>query len=134
MLDEVSEIPLGVQAKLLRALQEREIHRVGGSYPVKVNVRVMAISNRDLRREVQAGRFRQDLFYRLNVVNLNVPPLRERPGDIPLLSRHFLQKYAVAYGSRAESFAPEAMATSSLGPCRASIPTSAETSHFAAAA
>ena len=77
---------------------------------MKVNVRVMAISNRDLRREVQAGRFRQDLFYRLNVVNLNVPPLRERPGDIPLLSRHFLQKYAVAYGSRAESFAPEAMA------------------------
>jgi DNA-binding NtrC family response regulator len=110
VLDEVSEIPLGVQAKLLRALQEREIHRVGSSHPVKVNVRVIGISNRDLRREVQAGRFRQDLFYRLNVVNLNLPPLRERAADIPLLSRHFLQRYAAAYGSSAETFTPEAMA------------------------
>jgi DNA-binding NtrC family response regulator len=110
VLDEVSEIPLGVQAKLLRALQEREIHRVGSSHPVKVNVRVIAISNKDLRREVQAGRFRQDLFYRLNVVNLNLPPLRERAGDIPLLSRHFLQRYAAAYDSSAESFTPRAMA------------------------
>ena len=110
VLDEVSEISLGVQAKLLRALQEREIYRVGSSHPVKVNVRVIAISNRDLRREVRAGRFRQDLFYRLNVVNLDLPPLRDRPGDIPLLSRHFLQKYAVAYGSRAETFTTAAMA------------------------
>jgi DNA-binding NtrC family response regulator len=110
VLDEVSEIPLAVQAKLLRALQEREIHRVGSSHPVKVNVRVIGISNRDLRREVQAGRFRQDLFYRLNVVNLNLPPLRERAADIPLLSRHFLQRYAAAYGSAAETFTPEAMA------------------------
>jgi two-component system response regulator FlrC len=109
VLDEVSEIPLPVQAKLLRVLQEREIHRVGSSQPVSVDVRVIAISNRDLKREVQAGRFRQDLFYRLNVVALNVPPLRERPGDVPLLSRHFLQKYAVAYGSQAEAFSPDAM-------------------------
>jgi two-component system response regulator HydG len=77
---------------------------------VKVDVRVIGISNRDLRREVQAGRFRQDLFYRLNVVNLNLPPLRERAADIPLLSRHFLQRYAAAYGSSAEAFTPEAMA------------------------
>ncbi len=110
VLDEVSEIPLPVQAKLLRVLQEHEVHRVGTSHPMKVDVRVIAISNRDLRREVQAGRFRQDLFYRLNVVNLVLPPLRERVGDIPLLCRHFLQKYAVAYGSRAESFAADAMA------------------------
>jgi two-component system response regulator FlrC len=109
VLDEVSEIPLGVQAKLLRVLQERELHRIGSSQPVKVDVRVIAISNRDLRREVQAGRFRQDLFYRLNVLNLNLPPLRQRPGDIPALSRHFLQKYAAAYDSAAETFTPQAM-------------------------
>jgi two-component system response regulator FlrC len=110
VLDEVTEIPLPVQAKLLRALQEREVHRVGSSYPIKVDVRVIAISNRDLRQEVQAGRFRQDLFYRLNVVNLTLPPLRERPADVALLSRHFLQKYAEANRSAAEGFAPAAMA------------------------
>jgi DNA-binding NtrC family response regulator len=110
VLDEVTEIPLGVQVKLLRALQEREVHRVGSSHAVNVDVRVIAISNRDLRKEVEAGRFREDLFYRLNVVNLNLPPLRERAGDIPLLSRYFLQKYAEANGSPAEVFAPEAMA------------------------
>jgi two-component system, response regulator FlrC len=109
VLDEVSEIPLGVQAKLLRVLQQREIHRVGSTQAVRVDVRVIAISNRDLRREVQAGRFREDLFYRLNVVSLNVPPLRERPEDVPLLSRHFLRKYAVAYGSQAEAFSTDAM-------------------------
>ena len=110
VLDEVTEIPLPVQAKLLRALQEREVHRIGSSYPIKVDVRVIAISNRDLRQEVQAGRFRQDLFYRLNVVNLTLPPLRERPADIALLSRHFLQKYAEANRSAAETFTPAAMA------------------------
>jgi two-component system response regulator FlrC len=110
VLDEVSEIPLSVQAKLLRALQEREVHRVGSSVPVKVDVRVIAISNRDLRQEVQAGGFRQDLFYRLNVVNVTLPPLRERPGDIPALSRHFLQKYAESNPAPPESFSPEATA------------------------
>src|SRR5215470_2986948 len=109
VLDEVSEIPLAVQAKLLRTLQERVVHRVGSSQAVKVNVRVVAISNRDLRAEVQAGRFREDLFYRLNVVSLSLPALRERPGDIPLLSRHFLRKYADATGSEiaAEHVLPE---------------------------
>jgi DNA-binding NtrC family response regulator len=110
VLDEVSEIPLAVQAKLLRTLQERVVHRVGSSQAVKVNVRVIAISNRDLRAEVQAGRFREDLFYRLNVVSLNLPALRERPGDIPLLSRHFLQKYAHATGSPAETLSADALA------------------------
>src|SRR5215470_5142719 len=105
VLDEVSEIPLAVQAKLLRTLQER----VGSSQVVKVNVRVIAISNRDLRAEVQAGRFREDLFYRLNVVSLSLPALRERLGDIPLLSRHFLRKYADATSSPAEVLSPDAL-------------------------
>jgi DNA-binding NtrC family response regulator len=110
VLDEVGEIPLSVQAKLLRALQEREVHRVGSSVPVKVDVRVIAISNRGLRQEVQAGRFRQDLFYRLSVVNVTLPPLRERPADIPGLCRHFLQKYAAENLAPPESIGPEAMA------------------------
>jgi DNA-binding NtrC family response regulator len=104
LLDEASEIPPALQAKLLRALQEREIVRVGTSHAIPVDVRVIAISNRDLRTEVREGRFRQDLFYRLNVVCLRVPPLRERAEDIPLLARHFLQKYAAAHGSQATGF------------------------------
>jgi two-component system response regulator FlrC len=109
ILDEVTEIPLALQAKLLRALQEREIVRVGNSHPVPVDVRVIAITNRDLRREVQEGRFRQDLFYRLNVVTLRPAPLRERPGDIPLLGLHYLRKYAAAHGGRAEGLTPDAL-------------------------
>jgi two-component system response regulator FlrC len=109
LLDEVTEIPLGLQAKLLRALQEGEVVRVGSSHPVTVDVRVLAVTNRDLRTEVMEGRFRQDLFYRLNVVSLRLPPLRDRPGDIPLLARHFLLKYSAAYHSRAEGFTPEGM-------------------------
>ena len=109
VLDEVTEIPLSVQAKLLRALQEREVDRVGSSHSVKVDVRVIAIANHDLRAEVQAGRFRQDLFYRLNVVSLHLPPLRARAGDIPLLARHFLRKHAEATGGCAEGFTAEAM-------------------------
>ncbi len=109
LLDEVTEIPLGLQAKLLRALQESEVVRVGSSTPVKVDVRVIAVTNRELRGEVAAGRFRQDLFYRLNVVALRPAALRDRPGDIPILSRHFLAKYAGLYGSAATVFTPEAM-------------------------
>jgi DNA-binding NtrC family response regulator len=108
-LDEVTEIPVGVQAKLLRALQEREVERVGSSYVVKVDVRVIATTNRDLRAEVLAGRFRQDLFYRLNVVSFHLPRLANRQGDIPVLARHFLQRYAAEHGSRAERFAPAAL-------------------------
>jgi two-component system response regulator FlrC len=110
LLDEVTEIPLALQAKLLRALQEGEVVRVGSSTPVKVDVRVIAVTNRELRGEVAAGRFRQDLFYRLNVVALRPGALRDRPGDIPILSRHFLAKYAGLYGSTAGAFGPEAMA------------------------
>jgi DNA-binding NtrC family response regulator len=94
LLDEISEMDIRLQAKLLRAIQEREIDRVGGAKPVKVNLRIIATSNRDLIEEVTAGRFREDLFFRLNVVNLQLPPLRERREDICILSSHFAQKYA----------------------------------------
>ncbi|MEW6597916.1 MAG: sigma-54 dependent transcriptional regulator [Pseudomonadota bacterium] len=96
LLDEISEMDVRLQAKLLRALQEREIDRVGGSKPVKVNIRILATSNRDLTEAVRAGTFREDLLYRLNVVNLRLPALRERPGDILALAEHFSRKYAQA--------------------------------------
>lgn len=97
-LDEISEMDLKLQAKLLRVLQEREIDRVGGSKPVKVNIRVLATSNRNLPDEVKAGRFREDLYYRLNVITLELPPLRDRKEDIPLLAQHFVRKYSDANG------------------------------------
>ncbi|WP_107711428.1 sigma-54-dependent transcriptional regulator [Oceanicaulis sp.] len=98
LLDEISEMDVRLQAKLLRALQEREIDRVGGSKPVKVNIRVLATSNRDLREAVRDGSFREDLLFRLNVVNLAIPPLRDRPEDTLALADHFLKKYAKANG------------------------------------
>lgn len=91
-LDEVAEIPLELQAKLLRFLQEREFERVGGTRPIKVDVRVLAATNRNLKEAVQSGKFREDLFFRLNVVSVRLPPLRERSVDIPLLAEHFLKK------------------------------------------
>jgi DNA-binding NtrC family response regulator len=109
VLDEITEIPLGLQAKLLRALQEREVVRVGSNQPVAVDVRVIAVTNRDLKTEVLQQRFRADLFYRLNVVSLRPPALRERASDIPVLARHFLLKYGPLHGSRAEGFSPDAM-------------------------
>jgi DNA-binding NtrC family response regulator len=96
LLDEISEMDVRLQAKLLRAIQEREIDRVGGTRPVKVNIRILATSNRDLRKAVAEGQFREDLLFRLNVVNLALPPLRERPADILALSEHFVKKYSVA--------------------------------------
>jgi two-component system response regulator FlrC len=93
LLDEAGETPLPLQAKLLRTLQEGEVDRVGGNRPVKVDVRVVATTNRNLHEEVRASRFRQDLFFRLKVVAVTLPPLRERPGDIPILIDHFLVKY-----------------------------------------
>ena len=96
LLDEISEMDIRLQAKLLRAIQEREIDRVGGNKPVKVNIRIIATSNRDLAKEVSAGNFREDLLFRLNVVNLRVPPLRDRPKDIVALANHFARKYAEA--------------------------------------
>lgn len=98
LLDEISEMDVRLQAKLLRALQERVIDRVGGTRPVKVDIRVIATSNRDLARAVSEGTFREDLLYRLNVVNLRLPSLRERPGDIAVLADHFIRKYAEANG------------------------------------
>jgi len=98
LLDEISEMDGRLQAKLLRALQEREIDRVGGGKPVRVDIRILATSNRDLAQAVRDGTFREDLLYRLNVVNLRVPPLRERPGDIVALAEFFVKKYAAANG------------------------------------
>ncbi len=106
LLDEISEMPLGLQAKLLRVLQEREVERVGGKKPIALNIRVLATSNRDMAKEVHAGRFREDLYYRLNVFPLHIPALRERPADIVPLARHF----AAAHGSPAARFAADAEA------------------------
>ncbi len=98
LLDEISEMDVRLQAKLLRALQEKEIDRVGGSHPVKVDVRIVATSNRNMEEEVRKGTFREDLYYRLNVVNLALPSLRERPLDIPVLADHFIRKYSDSNG------------------------------------
>lgn len=98
LLDEISEMNLGLQAKLLRVLQEREVDRIGGREPVQVNIRVIATTNRSLRHEVEQGRFREDLYYRLNVFPITLPPLRERPSDIPVLARHFVRATAARNG------------------------------------
>jgi transcriptional regulator with GAF, ATPase, and Fis domain len=97
-LDEIGELPLELQAKLLRALQEKEIERLGGSHPVKVDVRIIAATNRVLEDEIKAGRFRQDLYYRLYVYPVHLPALRERKEDIPLLLQYFVVKAARKYG------------------------------------
>ncbi len=109
LLDEISEMDVRIQAKLLRAIQEREIDRLGGERPVPVNVRIIATSNRDLPVEVAAGRFRGDLFFRLNVVSLRLPALAERPGDIPRLAEHFAQHYAKLNGLPDRSLSVAAM-------------------------
>ena len=96
LLDEVSEMHPRLQAKLLRAVQEREVDRVGGMQPIKVDIRLIATSNRDLEEAVRKGEFREDLYFRLNVVNIRIPALRERPRDIELLAEHFVKKYADA--------------------------------------
>ncbi len=108
-LDEIGEMPLAMQVKLLRAIQEREIQRVGGDQTLKVDVRIVAATNRDLVREVENRTFRQDLYYRLNVVTLALPPLRERREDIPLLASHFLSRFAARNGKNIKGFTPAAM-------------------------
>ncbi len=106
-LDDIDDMPIDTQAKLLRVLQEREIERLGGDKPIKVNIRVIASTKVDLRKVVETGKFRQDLYYRINVIDLQVPPLREREGDIAVLVDHFIKRYA---GNRQLNVEPEAMA------------------------
>jgi DNA-binding NtrC family response regulator len=107
-LDEIGDVPASMQAKLLRVLQERSFERVGGTESIQVNVRVIAATNRSLQKLVKEGKFREDLYYRLNVVKIDLPPLRERTEDIPLLVAHFAEKYA--HGSEpAKQISPEAM-------------------------
>ena len=106
-LDEISELSLPLQSKLLRALQEREIERLGGTQPIKVDVRIVACTNEDIQQTVDQGKFRSDLFYRLDVIRIVLPPLRQRPSDIPLLAEHFLHKYNQEYGKSISGIEPE---------------------------
>jgi DNA-binding NtrC family response regulator len=109
LLDEISEMDQRLQAKLLRAIQEREIDRVGGTQPIKIDLRLIATSNRDLEEEVKQKRFREDLYFRLNVVNIQMPPLRERQADIAPLAEYFAKKYAVANGLPEKSISTAAL-------------------------
>ena len=108
LLDEISEMDVRLQAKLLRAIQERVIDRVGGTKPVPVDIRIIATSNRNLAEAVREGTFREDLLFRLNVVNLKIPPLRERPADVLELAQHFVKKYADANGVPVRPLSAEA--------------------------
>lgn len=108
-LDEIASLSMVAQGKLLRAVQEREVERVGGTRTIPVDVRIVAASNRDLREEVKAGRFREDLFFRLNVFPINIPPLRERRDDIPLLMEAFANRYCVVHGKRVTGFTQRAV-------------------------
>ena len=109
LLDEVDDIPTELQVKLLRVVEQQEFERVGGEQPVRVDVRLLCTTKCDLLQLVKAGRFREDLYYRLNVINLNIPPLRERPDDVPILARHFVQKHAALVGDRRMRISPHAM-------------------------
>jgi DNA-binding NtrC family response regulator len=111
LLDEISEMRLDLQAKLLRALQEQEFERVGGTSPIRVDVRIVATTNRDLAQEVEAGRFREDLFYRLSGVPIRIPPLRERLEDVPLLVNHFARRAAAENGKAFSGVAPKTIET-----------------------
>lgn len=110
-LDEIGDLVPSLQVKLLRVLQEREFDRVGGTHPIKINIRLIAATNRDLDEAVRKGEFRQDLYYRLAVVKMTMPPLRERREDIPMLTRHFVQKHAMRCRVKAKPISREAMAT-----------------------
>lgn len=109
-MDEIGELPLDLQSKLLRVIQEGEFERVGGAKTIKTEVRLVAATNRDLQKAVSAGRFREDLYYRLNVVPIHLPPLRERPEDIPTLAMHFVSKYAQRFNRPMRGISDEAVA------------------------
>ncbi len=108
-LDEIGEIPLSAQIKLLRVLQTQTFERLGGEKSLSVDVRILAATNKNLLEEVRRGQFREDLYYRLNVIPIHLPPLKQRRNDIPLLARHFLRRFALSHGKTLESFSPEAM-------------------------
>jgi DNA-binding NtrC family response regulator len=108
-LDEIGDVPAKTQVDLLRVLQEREFSRVGGNEPIPLRARVIAATNRDLEAEVAAGRFREDLYYRLNVIGIRVPPLRERKEDVPLLTQHFVESIALELGREIPSVSEDAM-------------------------
>jgi two-component system response regulator FlrC len=110
VLDEIGELPLGLQGKLLRAIQERTVDRLGGSRPIAVDTRIIALTNRDLATEVKEGRFREDLYYRLNVIPLRLPPLRERTADLELLALHFAERYARDNGRSTPALSPSFLA------------------------
>ncbi|WKZ31873.1 MAG: sigma-54 dependent transcriptional regulator [Thermodesulfobacteriota bacterium] len=109
LLDEISEMDIKLQAKLLRVIQEKEVERVGGSSPVPLDIRIIATTNRDMKKEVREGRFREDLYYRLNIFPLTLPPLRERGEEVEFLAEHFIKKFSAKYGRRLEGVSPEAM-------------------------
>ena len=131
LLDEISEMDVRLQAKLLRALQEREIDRLGGSAPVRIDVRILATSNRDMLSEIAAGRFREDLYFRLNVVSLRLPPLRERPADIPALAAHYARHFAEVNGLPYRPISTAALACLGRQPWRGNVRELENTMHRA---
>ena len=108
-LDEIGDMPFSLQVKILRVLQEKKITRLGGTNPMPINARIIAATNKDLESMVREGRFREDLFYRLNVVRIHIPPLRERPADIPVLAAYIIAKYSKEMGLKITGFTPEAL-------------------------
>ena len=131
LLDEISEMDIRLQAKLLRAVQEREIDRLGGVGPVRVNVRILATTNRDLAAEVACGRFREDLYFRLNVIGLRIPPLRERPADIAALAEHFARRYAELNALPHRPLSPVALTKLAAQPWRGNVRVPENTIHRA---
>ena len=121
LLDEISKMNVSLQSKLLRAIQERVIDRVGGSRPVPVDIRIVATSNRNLAEAAREGTFREDLLFRLSVVNLNIPPLRERPADIAELAQYFIQKYSAVNGVPLRPLSPEARRALNSNPWRGNV-------------
>jgi two-component system response regulator FlrC len=121
LLDEISEMDYGLQSKLLRVLQEKEIDRLGGVEPIQLDVRIISTTNRNIEKEIEAGRFREDLYYRLNIIPFHLPPLRERKNDIPLLAEHFIHKYNRIEGKSVKGLTKDALASLSQMPWKGNI-------------